>query len=139
MEILPIGRNSVCLPLGSISVVVCTEFCAPTARCQLPVDTPAKTKNMSIERKRPAAPRALPAVLDYAYRPMFLVAGSWWFVGLALWLAMFFGYVQLPTRFDPLAWHVHEMVLLMASACWIGFGVLELVYGPMLLSRRSAS
>jgi hypothetical protein len=29
---------------------------------------------------------------------------------LALWLAMFFGYVQLPTRFDPLAWHIREML-----------------------------
>jgi uncharacterized protein involved in response to NO len=23
---------------------------------------------------------------------------------------MFFGYVQLPTRFDPLAWHIREML-----------------------------
>ena len=52
----------------------------------------------------------LPAVLDYAFRPMFLAAGSWAVIALALWLAMFFGYVQLPTRFDPLAWHVHEML-----------------------------
>jgi uncharacterized protein involved in response to NO len=52
----------------------------------------------------------LPAVLDYAFRPMFLAAGSWVVIALALWLAMFFGYVQLPTRFDPLAWHVHEML-----------------------------
>jgi uncharacterized protein involved in response to NO len=40
----------------------------------------------------------LPAVLDYAFRPMFLAAGSWAVIALSLWLAMFFGYVQLPTR-----------------------------------------
>jgi len=31
----------------------------------------------------------LPAVLDYAFRPMFLAAGSWAVIALALWLAMF--------------------------------------------------
>ena len=32
----------------------------------------------------------LPAVLDYAFRPMFLAAGSWAGIALALWFAMFF-------------------------------------------------
>jgi uncharacterized protein involved in response to NO len=76
---------------------------------------------MSIERKRRLAPRALPAVLDYAFRPMFLAVGSWAVVALALWLAMFFGYVQLPTRFDPLAWHVHEMLFGFVMAAVAGF------------------
>jgi len=63
----------------------------------------------------------LPAVLDYAFRPMFLAAGSWALVALALWLAMFFGYVQLPTRFDPLAWHIHEMLFGFVMAAVAGF------------------
>ena len=63
----------------------------------------------------------LPAVLDYGFRPMFLAAGSWAVVALALWLAMFFGYVQLPTRFDPLAWHVHEMLFGFVMAAVAGF------------------
>ena len=63
----------------------------------------------------------LPAVLDYAFRPMFLAAGSWAVVALALWLAMFFGHVQLPTRFDPLAWHVHEMLFGFVMAAVAGF------------------
>jgi uncharacterized protein involved in response to NO len=62
-----------------------------------------------------------PAVLDYAFRPMFLAAGSWAGIALALWLAMFFGYVQLPTRFDPLAWHVHEMLFGFVMAAVAGF------------------
>ena len=39
-------------------------------------------------------------------------------IGYALWLAMFLGYMQLPTRFDPPAWHVHEMLFgfVMAAA-----------------------
>jgi uncharacterized protein involved in response to NO len=63
----------------------------------------------------------LPAVLEYAFRPMFLAAGSWAVIALALWLAMFFGYVQLPTRFDPLAWHVHEMLFGFVMAAVAGF------------------
>lgn len=63
----------------------------------------------------------LPAVLDNAFRPMFLAAGSWAVFALALWLAMFFGHVQLPTRFDPLAWHVHEMLFGFVMAAVAGF------------------
>jgi len=63
----------------------------------------------------------LPAVLDYAFRPMFLAAGSWAVIALALWLAMFFGYLQLPTRFDPLAWHIHEMLFGFVMAAVAGF------------------
>jgi len=50
------------------------------------------------------------AVLTHAFRPMFLAAGIWAIVAIALWLAVFFGYLYLPTRFDPLAWHIHEML-----------------------------
>ena len=52
---------------------------------------------------------------------MFLAAGSWAIVALALWLAMFFGSLQLPTRFDPLAWHVHEMLFGFVMAAVAGF------------------
>ena len=40
------------------------------------------------------------------------------------------------------SWHTEFMtiLLLVAGACWIAaFGLFELVYGPMLLTRRSAS
>jgi len=63
----------------------------------------------------------LPAVLDYAFRPMFLAAGSWAAIALVPWLAMFFGSLQLPTRFDPLAWHVHEMLFGFVMAAVAGF------------------
>jgi uncharacterized protein involved in response to NO len=79
-------------------------------------------KNMSAVSEEDWLRRArLPAVLDYAFRPMFLAAGSWAVIALALWLAMFFGYVQLPTRFDPLAWHIHEMLFGFVMAAVAGF------------------
>ncbi len=62
-----------------------------------------------------------PAVLEYAFRPMFLFAAGWAIAALALWLAMFFGYLQLPTRFDPLAWHIHEMLFGFVMAAVAGF------------------
>lgn len=64
---------------------------------------------------------ALPAVLLYAFRPMFLAAGSWAIIALVLWLSMFFGYIQLPTRFDPLSWHIHEMLFGFVMAAVAGF------------------
>jgi uncharacterized protein involved in response to NO len=63
----------------------------------------------------------LHAVLSYAFRPLFLAAGSWAIVSIALWLAMFLGYVRLPTRFDPLTWHIHEMLFGFVMAAVGGF------------------
>ena len=61
------------------------------------------------------------AVLTYAFRPMFLVAGMWAIVAIAMWLAMLFGSFQLPTRFGPLAWHIHEMLFGFVMAAVAGF------------------
>jgi hypothetical protein len=55
------------------------------------------------------------------FRPMFLTAGSWAAISLALWLAMFFGHLSLPTRFDPMSWHIHEMLFGFVMAAVAGF------------------
>jgi len=52
---------------------------------------------------------------------MFLAAGTWAIVAIAVWLAMFLGYFHLPTRFDPLAWHIHEMLFGFVMAAVGGF------------------
>jgi uncharacterized protein involved in response to NO len=62
-----------------------------------------------------------PPLLLYAFRPMFLAAGSWAAIALALWLAQFFGYLALPTRFDPMSWHIHEMFFGFVMAAVAGF------------------
>jgi len=76
---------------------------------------------MSITVEERARRLRLPAVLSYAFRPLFLAAGSWAIVGIAVWLAMFLGYVRLPTRFDPLTWHIHEMLFGFVMAAVGGF------------------
>ena len=42
-------------------------------------------------------------------------------MALAVWLAMFLGYLQLPSRFDPLTWHIHEMLFGFVMAAVAGF------------------
>jgi uncharacterized protein involved in response to NO len=34
---------------------------------------------------------------------------------------MFLGYLRLPTRFDPLTWHIHEMLFGFVMASVAGF------------------
>jgi len=62
-----------------------------------------------------------PAVFSNAFRPLFLAAASWAIIGIAVWLAIFLGYLQLPTRFDPLTWHIHEMLFGFVLAAVGGF------------------
>jgi uncharacterized protein involved in response to NO len=49
-------------------------------------------------------------VLTAGFRPLFLAAASWSAIALTLWICMLLGDLSMPSRFDPLAWHVHEML-----------------------------
>ncbi len=60
-------------------------------------------------------------MLSYAFRPLFMAAGSSAIMDIAVWLAMFLGYLQVPTRFDPLTWHIHEMLFGFVMAAVGGF------------------
>lgn len=61
------------------------------------------------------------AVLSYGFRPFFLAAGGWASIAIGLWLAIVLGYLRLPTRFDPIAWHIHEMLFGVVLAAVAGF------------------
>jgi uncharacterized protein involved in response to NO len=61
------------------------------------------------------------AVLSYGFRPFFLAAGGWASIAIGLWLAMVLGHLRLPTRFDPVAWHIHEMLFGVVLAAVAGF------------------
>ena len=76
---------------------------------------------MSIKVEERARRLRLTAVFSYAFRPLFLAAGSWAIISIAVWLAMFLGYARLPTRFDPLTWHIHEMLFGFVMAAVGGF------------------
>ncbi len=62
-----------------------------------------------------------PAVLHYGFRLMFLAAAGWAIVAIVVWLAMYFESANLPSRFDPMSWHIHEMLFGFVMAAIAGF------------------
>lgn len=63
----------------------------------------------------------LTAVFSYGFRPFFLAAAGWASIAIGLWLAIVLGYLHLPSRFDPVAWHIHEMLFGVVFAAIAGF------------------
>ena len=62
-----------------------------------------------------------PTFLTQGFRPFFLAAGLWSAASLALWIVMFATGSAVPSRFDPLAWHIHEMLFGFVVAAVAGF------------------
>jgi uncharacterized protein involved in response to NO len=60
-------------------------------------------------------------LLSYGFRPFFLAAALWAAGALALWMAMLTLGLTLPSRLDPLAWHIHEMLFGFVPAAVAGF------------------
>jgi uncharacterized protein involved in response to NO len=68
-----------------------------------------------------AAPNRMPTILTQGFRPLFLAAGLWSIVALVLWIAMLTIGFAVPSRFDPLTWHIHEMLFGFVMAAVGGF------------------
>ncbi len=62
-----------------------------------------------------------PAVLGFGFRPFFLMAGLWAALAMALWIGVLAGGIALPTAFDPVSWHAHEMLFGYLGAVIAGF------------------
>ncbi len=62
-----------------------------------------------------------PAILSYGFRPFFLFACLWSAIAMVAWIAMLSGYLSLPTAFDPISWHVHELLYGYLPAVIAGF------------------
>jgi uncharacterized protein involved in response to NO len=62
-----------------------------------------------------------PALLTQGFRPFFLAAGLWAAAALALWIVMLETGMTLPSRFDALTWHIHEMLFGFVMAAVAGF------------------
>lgn len=62
-----------------------------------------------------------PALFAYGFRPFFLGAALWAVVAIALWVGMLTTGLELPSRFDPLSWHIHEMLFGFVLAAVAGF------------------
>lgn len=59
--------------------------------------------------------------LSYGFRPFFLASALWAIIALALWMVVLKTGTALPSRFDPLAWHMHEMFFGFVMAAIAGF------------------
>src|SRR5512147_1442713 len=66
-------------------------------------------------------PTRLPALFSQGFRPFFLAACLWSPLSLLLWLLQWSGLIEIPTGFDPVAWHAHEMIFGFAAAAMAGF------------------
>lgn len=73
---------------------------------------------MAIPRYRSAD---APALLSAGFRPFFLAAGLWAAIAMLLWVLLLRGVVVLPTAFDPITWHFHELLFGFVAAAIAGF------------------
>lgn len=73
---------------------------------------------LALRRRRMAAS---PPILRGGFRPFFFGGTCWAVIALVLWLLSFAGAISLPTAFDPLAWHRHEMLFGFVGAIICGF------------------
>ena len=63
----------------------------------------------------------MPPLLTAGFRPFFLAAAAWAVLSMAAWLPLFSGEAALPSSFDPLSWHIHEMLFGFVMAAVGGF------------------
>lgn len=63
----------------------------------------------------------MPNLWTIGLRPFFLAAGLWAASALAIWIVMLNTGMALPSRFDPMAWHIHEMLFGFVMATIAGF------------------
>jgi uncharacterized protein involved in response to NO len=71
--------------------------------------------------RRGALPIWGSAIFTLAFRPFFLAAGIWSAFSVALWILILIFGLALPNRFDPLSWHIHEMLFGYVAAAIGGF------------------
>lgn len=77
--------------------------------------------NASANADRRARLLQLPPVLRAGFRPFFFLGPLWAIVVVCLWIEALAGAITLPTAFDPLAWHRHEMLFGFVGAVIAGF------------------
>jgi uncharacterized protein involved in response to NO len=73
---------------------------------------------LALRKRRMAAAHPF---LRGGFRPFFFGAATWAVIAIALWLCELSGELSLPTRFDPVAWHRHEMLFGFVGAAVSGF------------------
>lgn len=73
---------------------------------------------LALRKRRMAAAHPF---LRGGFRPFFFGAATWAVIAIGLWLCTLGGLIDLPTRFDGVAWHRHEMLFGFVGAAVSGF------------------
>ena len=76
---------------------------------------------LALRRRRMAASHPF---FRGGFRPFFFGGAAWALIAITMWICSLAGHFNLPTAFDPLAWHRHEML----------FGFVGAVIGGFLLT-----
>ena len=62
-----------------------------------------------------------PAVLSYGFRPFFLAGSLYSGLAIAFWLPLLYGQLETASLFEPVDWHIHEMLFGYLAAVVTGF------------------
>jgi uncharacterized protein involved in response to NO len=73
---------------------------------------------LALRRSRMAAS---PPILRGGFRPFFFLGPTWAVIALGLWVLAFSGSLDLPSAFEPLIWHRHEMLFGFVGSIVAGF------------------
>ena len=79
------------------------------------------TRGEAMLALRKARMAASPPILRGGFRAFFFFGAAWGVLALTLWLFALLGGFELPTAFDALAWHRHEMLFGFVGAIVAGF------------------
>ena len=83
--------------------------------------TSTTTRGEEMLALRKARMAAAPPFLRGGFRPFFFGGPLWAVIALVLWLMAFLGGLDLPSAFDALSWHRHEMLFGFVGAVIAGF------------------
>ena len=84
-------------------------------------DNHGKTRGERMLALRKARMAAAPPILRGGFRPFFVLGSAWAALALLLWVLAFLGGLALPSAFDALSWHRHEMLFGFVGAIVAGF------------------
>ena len=73
---------------------------------------------LALRKRRMAAAHPF---LRGGFRPFFFGGATWATIAIFLWICMLAGEIALPTQFEPVAWHRHEMLFGFVGAVVAGF------------------
>ena len=80
-----------------------------------------QTRGEQMLALRRARMAASPPILRGGFRPFFFGGACWAVIALITWLVALAGAATLPSLFEPLAWHRHEMLFGFVGAVIAGF------------------